>query len=135
MVFDTMVIAYALLHTPGLGEDSLKALQKAEEIWVPDLFRSEFLNVLWQWVKTGQVPLQVAKQILVDVDGLLTGVVPANLLWERALEFAVAKRHPTYDMLFVALAAETGSRLVTYDRRLRELCPEYVISVPAFLQQ
>lgn len=135
MVFDTMVLAYALLRTPEFWQDSLKALYQADEILVPDLFRAEFLNVVWQWVLVRNAPMEFAREVLADAERLVTRVVPSNQLWENALDLAVARRHSPYDMLFVALAAETGSRLVTYDRRLQQLCPENVISVPEFLRQ
>ncbi len=129
-----MVLAYALLRTPEFWQDSLQALCQADEVLVPDLFRAEFLNVVWQWALVRQAPIEFARQVLADAERVVTQVVPANRLWESALDLAITRRHPAYDMLFVALAAETGSRLVTYDRRLQELCPEYVISVAAFLR-
>jgi predicted nucleic acid-binding protein len=51
MVIDTMVLAYAMLGVPEFREESLAILEAATEIHVPDSFRAELVNVVWQWVQ------------------------------------------------------------------------------------
>ena len=130
-----MVFAYALLGVPGLGDDSRRAIEQTEEIDVPDLFRAELVNTVWQWARIGRVPMQTARAVLSGTERLLTRVVPSDQLWQDALELAIARQHSPYDTLFVALAIQTGTRLVTYDRRLRELFPAHAISVPEYLRE
>src|SRR2546425_324927 len=128
-----MVLAYALLRAPGFWQDSLLAIERADHVLVPDVFRAEFVNVVWQWVNARQISIEIGRVALWDAEGLLTQVVSSEVLWEHALNLSVARRHSAYDMLFVALAAESEQKLVTYDRQLKRLCPEYVISVAEFL--
>jgi len=45
MVFDTMVIAYALLRVEGFCDEAAEALEKPREVWAPDSCRAELTNV------------------------------------------------------------------------------------------
>ena len=129
MVFDTMVLAYALINVPEFREDSQRAIEGAREIVVPDLFHAELVNVVWQWIKARRLGLAAG----LDGQALPTRVVSTRALWERALTLSVARRHPAYDTLFVALAIEIGSRVVSNDRPLLVRFPEHVVSVAQFL--
>jgi predicted nucleic acid-binding protein len=133
VVFDTMVLAYALLKTAPFYEDSALALEFVPEVWAPESLRAEFVNTLWQWVRAREVPLEQAHIALRNVTPILTKLVPTSVLWEDALDLAVARAHPAYDTLFVALAARLGVKVVTYDGPLMRKFPEWTISVPDFL--
>lgn len=133
MVFDTMVVAYAVLGVEEYAAECQSAFARAEEVVVPDFLRAELVNVVWQWVMRRRLPVDAGLQALRDGEDLLTRVVASEKLWEPALELAAAYKHPAYDMLFVALALKTGSRLLTYDRRLQMLFPGQALSVPDFL--
>ncbi|MFZ9890023.1 MAG: type II toxin-antitoxin system VapC family toxin, partial [Myxococcota bacterium] len=114
MVIDTMVFAYALLGVPRFREESLQVLESVDRLIVPDSLRAELANVMWQWVSKEGVSVDVATATLHDAEALFTHVVPANQLWERALELAVEKAPPAYAPLFVAAAERMETRLVTY---------------------
>jgi predicted nucleic acid-binding protein len=133
VVIDTMVFAYALLGVPEFRDDSLAILEATSEVLVPDSFWAEFVNVVWQWVRYNDLPLDVGIEVLRDADALVTHVTSSALLWERALVLAVGVRHPAYDALFVALAEFADTRLVTYDTELQQRFPDRVISPTAFL--
>ena len=134
MVFDTMVFAYALLGVKPFREDSLEALRKSETIVVPDSFYIEFTNVLWQWVKTREVALDHATQLLHDAEALVTEVVSASQLTEQALQLAVTWDVAVYDTLFVTLAIAKNSKLISYDGELLEKFPDVVISASVYLR-
>lgn len=128
MVIDTMVFAYALLGVPRFRDESLKVLETAERLIVPDSVRAELTNVMWQWVTKEGVSVDVAIATLHDAEALFTHVLPASQLWERALELAVEKAHPAYDMLFVAAAERMDTKLVTYDAKLRRKLPDITLA-------
>ena len=65
-----MVFAYALLGVPVFREDALAVLETATEIHVPDSFRAELVNVVWQWVQYKDVPLDVGLDVLRDAEAL-----------------------------------------------------------------
>jgi len=75
----------------------------------------------------------LALDALWDAEALVSEFVPGNVLWERALELAVERRHPAYDTLFLALAELRGCKVVTYDELLIERFPELTVPVPQYL--
>ena len=135
MVFDTMVLAYALINVPEFREEAHRALARAREVVVPDLFYAELVNVVWQWIKARRLSLDAGLEVLHRGEALPTRVVSTHTLWEHALALSVARRHPAYDTLFVALAIEIGSKVVSNDRLLLTRFPEHVVSVAQFLAE
>lgn len=131
MIFDTAVIAYALLGVDDKGEEAMKALMGASERWAPDLYRAELANVVWKWVHFRGTPLEEGLEVLRDAEALISNVVSSVELWETALELAVAREHPVYDTMFVALAVSTGQHVITADRKLLAKFPEWTRSMPA----
>ena len=134
MVIDTMVFAYALLKVEGFHEEALSVLGKASEILVPDSFRAELANVVWQWIKVRGVPLDVGINILRDADSLVTQVISSASLWERALILSVTNNHAVYDTLFIALAERFNTKVVTYDAQLYKIFPGNVVTPGDFLR-
>lgn len=134
MVIDTMVFIYALLKVSNFYEESLLVLKKVKKIYVPDIFRAEFTNVLWQWTKNYNISLEMGIDILHDAEALITQVASTQLLWERALELSMQANHAAYDTLFVALAENMKTKVVTYDNKLKKAFPEQVI-FPADFQK
>lgn len=133
MVVDTMVFAYALLGVPRFRDESLAVLTQVDDILVPDSFRAELVNVVWQWTRENHLTLEVGIDVLTDADSLITYAAPADELWERALELSIAANHPAYDTLFVALAEREETSLITYDTKLRRKFQNQTISPTDFL--
>jgi predicted nucleic acid-binding protein len=89
------------------------------DLAAPDFMLVEAANALYRKVFVGDVSEAQAAaglQYIRDKVELLPATV--NRL-SRAIHFANEMNHPVYDCLYVALAEETSSRLVTYDRELR----------------
>ena len=133
MVFDTNVIAYALLGVDDYASEALDALAAAPEIWAPESLRAELVNTVWQWIRFSDTSLETGLEVLRDTEALVTRFFPLSGIWETALELAVVREHPAYDTLFVALAATTGSRIVTYDQQVIQRFPEWALSAPDYL--
>ena len=135
MVFDTMILAYALINVPEFREEAHRAIERAREVVVPDLFHAELVNVVWQWIRARRLDLDAGLDVLERGEALPTLVVPTHALWERALALSVARNHPAYDTLFVALAIDIGSKVISNDWRLLRRFPEHAISVSQFLAE
>jgi predicted nucleic acid-binding protein len=135
MVFDTMVLAYALLGVQPFRDDATAALAKAPAIMVPDSFRAELANVLWQWIRTRHLPLERGIAILHESEALVTEFVSSAQLTEQALQLSVAHQVAAYDTLFVALAIRGGVMLVTCDDELLRKFPDITISPTAYLRK
>ena len=129
-VIDTMVFAYALLGEPQYGEESLEVLIEAKRsgiICVPDSFQAELVIVLWQWSRKEKANLELGREILRDTLSIVSSIVPCNTIWERALSFSLDRNHPAYDTLFIALAEQMETKVISYDRALLKTFPEFAI--------
>lgn len=128
MVYDTNVFVYAILSVEPFGLEATRALASSRRVLVPDSFRAELTNALWMATRLGAATLQDGLDAMEDAEGLVDEVVPSKALWRDALSLAVDANHPAYDTLFVALARQRGTRLVTYDRKLRRCFPDDTVS-------
>lgn len=127
MIIDTMVFAYALLHVEGKYEQALNALDSTTQIVVPDSLFAELGNVVWQWIKFQNLPLQTGLNALQDAEAMVDMTINSSQIRDLALELAVSNDHPFYDTLFVAAALQTNTEVITFDRRLANKFPDYVI--------
>jgi predicted nucleic acid-binding protein len=127
MIIDTMVFAYALLHVEGKYEQALNALDSTTQIVVPDSLFAELGNVVWQWIKFQNLPLQTGLNALQDAEAMVDMTIISSQIRDLALELAVSNDHPFYDTLFVAAALQTNTEVITFDRRLANKFPDYVI--------
>ena len=133
MVVDTMVFAYALLGVEGFCEDATAILEQADTISVPDSFRVEMANVLWQWIGHREVSIETALQIMDDTESLIGRTLSGENLWERALMLSVNSNHPAYDTYFIAAAEMENTRVVSFDKKLKAVFPESVLTPAEFL--
>ena len=127
MVIDTMIIAYALLHEKKLGDAALNVIEQTDSIIAPDMIRPEIANVIWQWTKWANLPLEDGLVILEDAELLIDEIVPSNHLWYHALELANENDHPVYDTLFVALARQRNTKVISNDQKLKSKFPMDVL--------
>jgi len=133
MVVDTNVFVYALLREPEFYREAAAILRNVPFIVVPDSFRAELVNAVWQWVRARDLTLDEGVSVLRDSEETVARVIPTTSLWERALALAVDNGHSPYDTLFVALAESEGTKLVTYDAKLRQTFPEIALSPAEYL--
>jgi predicted nucleic acid-binding protein len=88
-------------------------------IIVPDLLWIEVANILWKAVRNSRITKYEAKIAIVGLrDRELTTVKSTPDLLDAALDIALAHNTSVYDSIYVALAKETNSLLITADRKL-----------------
>jgi predicted nucleic acid-binding protein len=95
-----------------------RLLREGFELLSPDLVRPEVGNVLWKKWRRGELSAGEAVAVLRDLRRFPLRIRTSESLMEGA--WAVAERfgRSFYDGLYVALAVETESSLVTADSRL-----------------
>lgn len=86
------------------------------EFLVPTLLPYEVTNAILQAVRRDRIDLKKGQEILSAFEGL--DIPTAAVSWQRTLELAHTYDRSAYDGAYLALAEETGSHLVTGDRRL-----------------
>ena len=88
------------------------------QIIVPDLFWVEFASVLWKAIRRGRFPKTSADAALADLTQYDFPTFPTVNLIGKAFEIATTYGRTVYDSLYVALAVQTNSQLITADERL-----------------
>jgi predicted nucleic acid-binding protein len=88
------------------------------QIVVPDLFWVEFVSVLWKAIRRGNFPKASADAALASLKRFDFPTVPSLKLLDGAFEIATAYGRTVYDSVYVALAVQTNSQLITADERL-----------------
>lgn len=118
MVLDASA-AVAFLIRPGSGVGDRIAermLTTSPGLWAPHLIDAEVGHALRRQVMRGEIPADIARDALLDLNGLRLERVPHAALLRRAWELRESVSF--YDALYVALAEELDLPLLTLDARL-----------------
>ncbi|MBM4467104.1 MAG: type II toxin-antitoxin system VapC family toxin [Chloroflexi bacterium] len=86
------------------------------EFHAPTLLPYEVTNAVLQAIRRDRISPEKGREILTAFEGLSIPTVEVS--WQRTLELARTHDRSAYDGAYLALAEETGSKLVTGDRRL-----------------
>jgi len=117
VVVDASVIAAALF--PELHSMEAKSLlASGNGLYAPDLVYAEVTNVIWKRHSRGEIDDKDAAEFLGDVMRLPLNITPSEQLVGPALKFAIRTGRTAYDCLYMALAVQTKTVMVTNDRRL-----------------
>jgi predicted nucleic acid-binding protein len=101
------------------AEDLLASYRRSEiRFLVPDLFWAELANVLWKAVGRGRISTDRAISALSLVSDLGIAAGPSFDLLPQALFLATIHGRTVYDSLYVALAVQSKSEMITADERL-----------------
>jgi predicted nucleic acid-binding protein len=123
-VIDASVAAKWFLPANGetLTTEALELLKRYSDgevrFLVPDLFWAEFGNVLWKAVRLKRIETRSAADALQATRDRNFPTVSSHQLLEAAFAIASAFDRTVYDALYVALALDSNSQLVTADERL-----------------
>jgi predicted nucleic acid-binding protein len=100
-----------------------RALLAAEhQLLAPDLLWPEVGSALWKKHRRGELDHRTALRLLRDLARVPIERHATERWTEAALELALRHGITVYDGLYLALAAGSGCRLVTADRRLHDVC-------------
>ena len=105
-----------------LAEQALALLNKYDQneirFVVPDLFYVEIASAIWKAVRVGRVSRVFGDEALVLLTQRELATVPSLKLLDQAFQIATDYGRSVYDSLYVALAVQTNSQLITADERL-----------------
>jgi predicted nucleic acid-binding protein len=85
---------------------------------VPDVFWAEVGNVLWKGTRQRRWSQDEAEAVAADMQARAFTTVPSLILLPEALRIAFAHDRAVYDCLYVALAVQSKSDLITADERM-----------------
>lgn len=122
IVVDSNILAYLLL--PGEFTARAELLFTSDPDWIaPVLWRSEFRNILAGYMRRGSLTLEQASALQTEAELLLEGN-EFSVNSGDVLALVKASDCSSYDCEFVALALQSGVRLVTMDKKILRNFPE-----------
>ena len=105
-----------------LTDESLRLLKRyvdsEVEFIVPDVFWAEVGNVLWKGTRQHRWRRDEAEAVAADMKARDFTTVSSAILLPEALRIAFTYDRSVYDCLYVALAVQSKTDLVTADERL-----------------
>jgi predicted nucleic acid-binding protein len=116
-VVDASVIAAAFFPEKH-GKAARTLLLFQDNLCVPDLIYAEVTNVIWKRHGRGEIDRDEAIALLTDVLDLPLEITPSEQLIADALELALLTGRTAYDCLYVALAVQRKTIVVSDDQRL-----------------
>jgi predicted nucleic acid-binding protein len=117
LVVDASVALKWMLDEAG-DREARALVERGEALIAPDLLIAEVGNAAWRRFTNGQIPIQQAMMINVEIPRVFSELFALAPLRARALSIATELRHPVYDCFYLALAEREDAVMVTADRRL-----------------
>jgi predicted nucleic acid-binding protein len=130
-VVDASVAAKWFLPENGeaFADHALALLDKYDKkevrFVVPDLFYAEIASAIWKAVRVGRVQRAFGDQALVLLTQRDFATVPSLKLLDDAFQIATDHGRSVYDSLYVALAVQAKTQLITADERLANALAAY----------
>ena len=133
IVVDSNIIAYWLL--PGEKMAEAEGVWQKDSNWiVPPLWKSEFRNILAQYLRHKKLTLSELQEILKEAEAILEHkAYEVDSDW--VLRLVNRSSCSAYDCEYVSLAQRFGVMLVTADKQVLCEFPETAVSPQQFLNQ
>ena len=131
VVLDASAAVRAVMD-PARQPALLDKLVQAEDVVAPTLLRVETANALWKYQRDGRLSTSETLERHAEALALVQRFVDEDVLFPEALHLAIDVGHPVYDAVYAVTARRQAATLVTFDRRLAELCKRAKISCKHF---
>ena len=129
IVADANLLAYLLI--PGAHTGVAERTYERDAHWVaPPLWRSEFLNILVNSLRSGLIKPGQADSLWARAPALILAEQEPDPL--SVIRFAVKRGISACDAQYVVLAQALGTVVVTADKPLLRKCPQYAVSIDRF---
>lgn len=104
------------------GSDTARAiLQAPRRLIAPELLLAEVANIAWKVERRGEIRADQSASMLAHLPDCFAEIVPMRHLMGPAQRLAIGLRHPVYDCLYLALAMDRNTTVVTADERFAAL--------------
>ena len=117
----TVIDASLLVKLFFEEEDSREAvacIAESGELLAPDFLWVQTANVIWKRHRRGDISADTALGLMRSALSLPVAIHPSAGLLPDALDLAMGRDRTIYDCLYLALAVQRSSVLLTGDRRL-----------------
>ncbi len=115
-VIDASVLIKLFINEQG-SQEAAAAIKDADELLAPDLLWPEVGNVIWKYVRRGHLNAEDAEAIVSDMLQMPIETAESREFIEPALAIALSTGRTVYDSLYLALAIDRKSALLTADQK------------------
>jgi predicted nucleic acid-binding protein len=124
IIIDASVALKWVFDEPG-SQDAC-ALRE-DQLIAPTLWLVEAANALWRRVRINDITAERASARLAELLNAPVASLPIEPHLDAALRLATELNHPVYDCLYLAVAIEHNTYVVTADRRFAAIAeqPEF----------
>lgn len=119
----SVVVKWVLLE---VHSEVARDVLSVADLSAPDLIWAELGSVVWRRRRLGEFDTLVAREMLGELCSLEIRAHPTLQLASVALDIAIAIDHSLYDCLYLALAEEEDTAVVTADRRFHRAVADSV---------
>jgi predicted nucleic acid-binding protein len=112
----------AIVLEQEFSEVFREEIGKSEKVVASDLYKIEVANAIWKYVRAGELEKENINKSLAMAIGLVDEFVDVSTNNEESLNEAVRLNYSAYNMLYYTLTRRLGGKLLTKDRKLKELC-------------
>lgn len=120
MVVDASVVFKWFVPEEG-HEAALALLDQSRRLIAPELMLAEVANIAWKARRRGDITAAQALNLLARIEEPFDEIVSMRPLFGLAHELGAAFDRPVYDFVYVALAEDRDTVMVTADVKLRRL--------------
>lgn len=125
LVLDTSAAIRILLDKDPVCMD---LVLRADIVLAPSLYKAEIGNVFLKYHRIENLDYRVCLDVMDKAFNLVTDYIDDQFIRKAAFDAGIRYRLSYYDGLFLALALETGSVLLTKDKKLKEIADALQIS-------
>lgn len=116
LIVDASVVMKLLTREVG-SDMAIDRISQTPERIAPDWLQAEVASALAKKVRFAGLPIAIAKQAFAALPSIMPDLVPTGPLLGRAIDLSVDLSHALYDCVYLALALETGGRMITADQK------------------
>lgn len=119
LVVDASVVVKWFIAEPN-SEAALRLLDVEKKFLAPDHLFAETTNAVWKKVRRGEISREDGREALWQIDNTAVAIktVPCLELAADAYTIALQYGRSVYDAMYLALAIQQNTRLITADGRL-----------------
>lgn len=117
IIVDASVALKWVVNEPGTA--AALAI-RSEQLVAPVIWIAEAANALWRHVRLGEASAIEALARIARLERAPVLSLPIEPHVAAALELAIRCNHPVYDCLYLALAIQQDTQVVTADRRFAD---------------
>ena len=117
IVADASVAIQWFLSDEPFSQQAHDLTNHGIEFIAPDIVVAEVANIAWRSARTGRITQSFATRISSEISDMFVRLTSSEELIRSAMKISLQIDHPIYDCLYLALADQNDTKVITHDRK------------------